>query len=859
MIPVLYEHNALTFNSFGIGALKDTTSCEVTEERNGTYELVLKYPISGSLYSEIQKERLIKVRVNDDNSLQVFRIYRISAPMSGIITVYAQHISYDLGSICVLPFTKENTTPAQLMVYALNRTLSAHHFSFVSDVVDQSDYSYNTPKSIRSIIGGDEMSILANLGGEIEWDNFVIRHHASRGSDNGITLLYGKNLTKLEHNSDLSDIYTHLCPYAIIKDGDTETTLTLTEGVLPIVTTLNEPKTLIHDFSSYFSGGDTALEPTEANLRQVAHDFLLDNIIGIEAPNITLSFEELRNQLGYQNLHEKISLCDTVTVKYPGLGVNAKTKVVKTVYDVLKEKYKSLTLGAIKSNLADHILSIEKDIDDTYKRVTAEVPDIVKKAVDNATELITGGKGGCVVIEQEASTGYPTEFLIMNTPDKQTASYVWRWNMGGLGFSSNGYNGPYTTAITADGSIVADFITTGTLNANIIKAGEISALVGDSYWNLETGDIKITGEINANSGVFDNVTINDSCDIYGYLWMEGSYETNYFGTKSTIDYLTRIGGAMNISKVTQTDRSDNSHDSWVYLTPTGMITIPDDYYTWANDGMIFGIMQNNTWRTQRLLSGVSFYFHSNHEDSNTEYGGEGCFKVCDKFIIDSYFDNYDSSQCITYWGNASFKNVLRGDWYPSEESSSYISTVSATSGSNVSFYGRFVGTWYHEGNLWMGTPTWPYQIGINESMMLFCYNDSSIGSIVTNTTYVNIRGTWRTNGNSWISSSDIKLKNTIEELDDKYSVLFSNLKPRSYKFNDGTSNRKHTGLIVQEVIEALKEADIPVEEYGLCCAFGDPNDEKTEWGLRYEELIALCINEIQKLNKRIKTLEEEKK
>ena len=93
MIPVLYEYNETSFTSFGIGALKDTTSCLVTEERNGTYELVLKYPITGSLYSEISKERIVRVQVNDNKSIQAFRIYRISAPISGIVTVYAQHIS----------------------------------------------------------------------------------------------------------------------------------------------------------------------------------------------------------------------------------------------------------------------------------------------------------------------------------------------------------------------------------------------------------------------------------------------------------------------------------------------------------------------------------------------------------------------------------------------------------------------------------------------------------------------------------------------------------------------------------------------------------------------------------------------
>lgn len=78
---------------------------------------------------------------------------------------------------------------------------------------------------------------------------------------------------------------------------------------------------------------------------------------------------------------------------------------------------------------------------------------------------------------------------MLDSPNIEDAVNVWRWNVGGLGFSSNGYNGPYETAITADGQIVADFITSGSLVANIIKAGVLSSQDGSSYWNLETGEV----------------------------------------------------------------------------------------------------------------------------------------------------------------------------------------------------------------------------------------------------------------------------------------------------------------------------------------------------------------------------------
>ena len=859
MIPILYEHNTLVFNSFGIGALKDATSCEVTEERNGTYELVMKYPVTGFLYSEILKERLIKVKVNDNNSKQVFRIYRITAPISGIVTIYAQHISYDLASIVTLPFTKEQCSPNELMLYSLARTLTSHHFSFQSDIANTADYIYSTPKSIRAIVGGSEMSLVSNVGGEIEWDNFVIKLHASRGRDTGISILYGKNLTKLEHNSDLSTIYTHLCPYAIIKDNDTETTLTLPEGVLPIVTTLEENKTLIQDFSSYFGSGEGKLEPTVENLRQVAHDYLLDHIIGIEAPNITLSFEELREQMGYSNLHETVSLCDTITVKYPALGVNATTKIVKVVYDCLKEKYKSLTLGAIKTDLSDKIISLEKDIDDTYERITEEVPDIVKKAVDNATELITGGLGGNVVIEQDNDTGYPNELLIMNTPDKETATYVWRWNMGGLGFSSNGYNGPYTTAITADGSIVADFITTGILNANIIQAGQISALVGGSYWNLETGDLHLTGEITATSGTFDNCTINDTCTFYGVLEMEATEDVPIYGKNSRVNYETTVGGAGIDSYIHVQPKNDpNIHNSYSVIRPYGIITVPDNYVNYANDHMMFGITERFSYKEQNLLAGMYFaYTHLSENEYNSfmqlKCGDKDCFKA------ELYTDENN------VWVQKTTVGINAGT---TDINGNYVTFMGSNGGWMETYYHYYTddyyldpflaGRWYADTLFQLGKEDATYRLRLMRDKITFFSSNGQVGEFEAYMSYVDIQGTFKTNGSNWISTSDVKTKNTIEELDDRYSVLFSNLKPRSFKFNEGKSGRTHSGFIVQEVLDAMKEAGISNDEYGLCCAFGDKDNPETIWGLRYEELIALCVKEIQRLNKRVEELEEKK-
>lgn len=904
MIPRLYEHNETSFTSFGIGSLKDTTSCEVTEQKNGTYELVLKYPLTGSLFSEIQKERIIYAQVNDLKSLQAFRIYRITAPISGIITVYAQHISYDLSGVVVFPCTFDGSNPTQILSFIKQHRLDrAINFNFSSDISNTKDFKIEEPRTLRSVLGADKNSLVSTFGGELEWDNFNVYLKASRGSDNGVSILYGKNLTKLEHNSDLSGVYTHLCPYAKVKDGDTEIYQQLTEKVLPIVTTLDEKKVLIKDFSSYFGTGEDDLPLTEANLRQVAQDYLLENILGIESPNVSLSFEELRNQLGYSNLHETVKLCDTVTVKYPDLGVNIKTQIVKTVYDSLKEKYKSLTLGAVKASLNDKINSIENELNDANEEIR-EVPSHIKVAVDHATEMITGAAGGCVVLNLD-SQERPYELLIMNDYDKDDATKVWRWNINGLGYSPNGYNGPYTTAITADGHIVADFIDTGTLTADIIKAGTIEALTGDSYWNLETGDLNLTGEINATSGSFSHVTIDDSCTIYGNLWMEGEMTIGDRWGGAAYDYETRVGGdgiesSMDIGTYNPYGSPTYNLKAESYITPIGTIMVPrgrpdDQQYSDAWADMAFGIAADTSFLSSHMYCGL----HTSMRYIN----GEGEYNLDqfslsltarDNLIYLSYDSRYPETGQYCYWGHSRCKNYFNADFYPGDSKytdSSRISKLQVTEDDTTKYYGYMKGRWYFGERGWIENKEAPpnspficptlcgmwwvqdsikfglvessYHIYIDKDQITFSYGNNEVGDIEAYTNYVDIQGTWKTNGSNWISSSDIKIKNTIEELDDRYSVLFSNLQPRSYLFNEGKSGRKHTGFVVQEVLEAMNKAGISSDEYALCCAFGDPKDPETEWGLRYEEIIPLCVDAIQKLTKRVETLElqlkEEKK
>lgn len=486
MIPILYKADATNFASYGIGALPDTISCEVTEERNGAYECVVKYPVTGMNYSEIKRERIIKAKPSDTGSPQAFRIYRVTTPINGIVKIYAQHISYDLAAIATPQWESTPITPQLAVEEVFDNALTPHRFTFQTDYTEAKAFAVSKPKSLRAVLGGEEGSVLSLWGGEFEWDNFKVIHHQGRGHNNGVVIEYGKNLTKFEHDSDISDVYTDLLPYAVTEDEEgNETVITLAEQILQIgKTTLSQRKTLIKDFTDSF---DIDAVITEDLLREKAQKYLENNPLGMETPTLTISFEALWKQPEYAAVLERVALCDTVTVRHSELGISEHVKVIKTVYDTLAEKYVSITLGSAKASLLSTISDTTQSVDNIVQKVD-RFPSLMQSAINSATKLITGQKGGYVVLHGD-ETGQPYELLVLDSPNIADAVNVWRWNVGGLGFSSNGYNGPYETAITSDGQIVADFITSGSLVANIIKAGVLSSVDGSSYWNLETGEV----------------------------------------------------------------------------------------------------------------------------------------------------------------------------------------------------------------------------------------------------------------------------------------------------------------------------------------------------------------------------------
>ena len=501
MKPVLYPSQETAFGSNGLGILTDAASCVIIEERNGAFELEMTYPVSGIHYKEIAPRCIILAKPNPVDDPQPFRVYRITKPMGGLVTVYGEHISYDLAGVPASPFAAESAPDA--MEKLKSSSAIPTPFSFWTDKDTAGTMGITAPVALRSLLGGREGSVLDVYGGEYKFDRYTVRLYNQRGQNRGASIRYGKNLTDLTQDENIAGVYTGVYPYWSSMEG---ALVQLPEKILPAPGNYDFTRIMTLDLSSEFQE-----PPTQDQLRARAEAYMKANNIGVPRVSLTVSFVPLEQTEEYKDigLLERVELCDTVNVEFPALGVSATAKCVRTVYDALLDRYKSVELGDARTNIADTIAAQQQKIE--------QAPDktFVQQAVDSATGQITGNKGGYVVLHSSTGSKEPDEILIMDTPDIKTAVKVWRWNKAGLGYSSYGYNGPYGLAMTQDGSIVADFITagtldaalakvinldasninTGSLNAERIKSGRIVSVNGITEMDLDDGKIYIKQKV----------------------------------------------------------------------------------------------------------------------------------------------------------------------------------------------------------------------------------------------------------------------------------------------------------------------------------------------------------------------------
>lgn len=450
----IYLETETNFNNNGLGFLIDCLEALVTEELNGEYTLNFTYPLNSAMSEYLVEGNIVKCNVGNNN-YQLFRIKKVEKDYS-IISVYAIHVFYDLLENFIEDAAPQNMDAANLCNWILNKTVFQNSFSSYTNISSVKSARYVRRNPVECIIGNLKNSIINLYGAEIERDNFLIKILDRRGNNNNVKLIFGKNITDIAITVDITSLYTKIMPIGF--DG-----LILPEKYVdsPLINNYPTPKIAKYEFSDIRYDPDdeeayhTLTEAYQA-LRNATNE-LYDAGIDKPAINIKIDWIELSKTQEYYNQYsalETVKLGDTIIAEL--FGLNYETRVIKTQYNPLTDRIESYEIGTPKPSFQNTMNNIASSVEE----VNAD--SILAQARDTATSLITSAMGGYI---------YKThnELFIMDTDNPATAQRVWRWNLNGLGYSSTGINGPYGLAITQNGAIVADYITTGKLNTNVIE------------------------------------------------------------------------------------------------------------------------------------------------------------------------------------------------------------------------------------------------------------------------------------------------------------------------------------------------------------------------------------------------------
>lgn len=384
MIPILYEKTETSFVTNGLGRLRDVITCTVTEERNGVYELDFEYPIGGQNYDKIQIGRIVAVEHDDSGDVQPFDIVSYERPIDGVVTFHCFHISYRQSYMTVTgtninsladAFTKLSmASPSNPFTYWTDKTSSGYVGAFDG-----------VPKTVRSMLGGVEGSILDAYGGEYEWDKFTVKLWSQRGQYRDFAIRYGVNMMEYQDETDSSSCYSSCIPYW--TDGTT--TVVGDKQTLSTLPPSGRDACIPMDVSEKFES-----QPTKAQVNSMGLSVLNSGQPYLPTQNITVSFVRLQDTPEYAQYSSllRCRLCDTIKVMFPDYNSSGTFKIVKTVWDVLGERYDEMELGDLSVSLSEAlgINDMQKDSKSTIEQImdTLEVKTPTINITTSTGELV---------------------------------------------------------------------------------------------------------------------------------------------------------------------------------------------------------------------------------------------------------------------------------------------------------------------------------------------------------------------------------------------------------------------------------------------------------------------------------------
>ena len=439
MIPILYEKDEMGFTSNGLGRLRDCISCVVTEERNGIYECDFEYPINGAHYDEITLGRIIAVTHDDTGDVQPFDIVSFEKNIEGITTFHCTHISYRQSYLTVsgtninslsAAFTKlSSAQPSNPFLYSTDKTSIG--FAAAFDGI---------PRTVRSLLGGVEGSILDTYGGEYEWDKFNVILHGARGTLRDFSIRYGVNMTEYNDESDIEGTFSSCIPYwtdgtDIVKGSRVDSSFTTASGrndCIPL------------DLSEKFED-----KPTAAQLQTLALSIMQSEQTYIPTQTISVSFVRLQDSPEYIQFANLLQckLCDSIKVIFPDYNTSGNFKIVKVVWDVLQGRYTEMELGSLSTTLSE-ALGIEDVLDKQNVKETS--------GSQSANYTCSFTLGDCTIITGSTTINVTTANTNTDEPVSFGATFKYTpaiectmLNIGGDYYQRVTAAGPSTTGFTA--------------------------------------------------------------------------------------------------------------------------------------------------------------------------------------------------------------------------------------------------------------------------------------------------------------------------------------------------------------------------------------------------------------------------
>ncbi|QQC73715.1 phage tail protein [Lactococcus garvieae] len=433
---------------------------EITRSCNNTFSFYGNYHLRGEHVKQIKRKKYIKA-FTENGTYQYFRIKSVKKNLSGV-AITATHLGYEANRNFIKSLYVPNGNGKQIMAKLKESLAFSQPFKYESDVTSNHQFTVNQANPIEAIIGsnnGNE-NLSSICDAELDMDNYTLNLKKRIGEDKGFRIDFGKNLAAIEETIDDSSVVNRL----------------FLVGGVPDDTDYNKPQNPVT--FSYLSVSGVAEEDVQIARRENSECKTVADLKKwgqslfdkdrIHEPKVTheVDMVSLENTLEYQELYREVSglrFGDTVHVSLKNLEIEVQERMIEYVWYPTICKYKSIVLG---NDLEMYTSSIETQVTSVKQKLETRSEELIS-AVNNATQWITGNKGGYVLLDPKDA---PERILIMDKPNAKDAKKVWQWNVNGLGYSSTGINGQYGLAMTRDGHIVADFIKAGTLEGIKIRS-----------------------------------------------------------------------------------------------------------------------------------------------------------------------------------------------------------------------------------------------------------------------------------------------------------------------------------------------------------------------------------------------------